>query len=59
MCSRRFSFGKLLDLEMLCLPGGVERTEAEYRELLRVSGFRLERVLATRSAAHIIESVKA
>ena len=53
-----FSFGKLLDLEMLCLPGGLERTEAEYRELLRVSGFRLERVLATRSPAHIIESVR-
>jgi hypothetical protein len=53
-----FSFGKLLDLEMLCLPGGLERTEAEYRELLRVSGFRLERVLETRSPAHIIESIK-
>jgi hypothetical protein len=43
---------------MLCLPAGVERTGAEYRELLRVSGFRLERVLATRWPAHIIESVE-
>jgi hypothetical protein len=37
---------------------GVERTEAEYRELIRVSGFRLERVLATRWPAHIIEGVE-
>jgi hypothetical protein len=53
-----FSFGKLLDLEMLCLSGGVERTEAEYRELLAGAGFRLERVLSTRSAVQIVESVK-
>lgn len=50
-----YSYGKVLDLEMLVLPGGVERTEAEYRDLLAVSGFRLERVLATRSPAQIIE----
>jgi hypothetical protein len=53
-----FSFGKLLDLEMLCLPGGVERTEAEYRELLGAAGFRLARVLPTRSPTQILESVK-
>ena len=29
------SFGKLLDLTMMVLPGGKERTEAEYRTLLR------------------------
>ncbi len=49
-----FSFGKLLDLEILCLPGGLERTEAEYRGLLAVSGFRLERVLETRPAADLL-----
>jgi hypothetical protein len=54
-----FSFGKLLDLEMLCIAGGVERSEAEYRHLLEVSGFRRTRVLATVSAAQIIESVRA
>ena len=53
-----FSFGKLLDLEMLMLPGGVERTEAEYRDLLGASGFRLARILATRSPAHIVEAFK-
>jgi len=51
------SFGKLLDLEMLVLPGGVERTEAEYAALLRAGGFRLTRVLPTRSVSHVVEAV--
>jgi hypothetical protein len=51
------SFGKLLDLEMLALPGGLERTEAEYRALLRDAGFRLTRVLGTRSPTDIVEAV--
>jgi hypothetical protein len=52
-----FSFGKLLDLEMMMFPGGVERTEAEYRRLLEAGGFRLTRVLPTRSVGHVIEAV--
>ena len=51
-----FSFGKLLDLEMLALPGGVERTEAEYRSLLRAGGFRLARVLPTRAPTNVVEA---
>ena len=35
----------LSDLNMLCGPGGCERTEGEHRELLRKSGFRLMRIL--------------
>jgi hypothetical protein len=54
-----FSFGKLLDLEMLAVPGGVERTEAEYGDILRAGGFRLRRVLGTRSSNHIVEAVTA
>ena len=50
---------KVLDLEMLTLPGGVERTEKEYARLLEQAGFRLNRVLPTRSAFSIIEAVKA
>ncbi len=50
------SFGKLLDLEMLVLPGGVERTETEYRELFAAGGFRLTRVVPTEvAAASVIE----
>lgn len=53
------SFAKLLDLEMLVLPGGVERTEPEYRNLLAAGGFRLTRILPTRSFNNVIESTVA
>jgi len=36
--------------------GGCERTEAEYRELLRRGGFALERVVPTRGRSAILES---
>jgi hypothetical protein len=52
-----FSFAKLLDLEMLALPGGVERTEAEYRALLQAAGFRPTRVLETPAFSNIVEAV--
>ncbi len=32
------SFGKLLDINMLVMTGGRERTEAEYRSLLKAAG---------------------
>lgn len=35
----------LMDLNMLRIPGGCERTESEHRELLARSGFRLTRVV--------------
>jgi hypothetical protein len=38
---------KFLDLNMLVLPGGRERTEDEFRALLEASGFRLSRVVPT------------
>ncbi|MDI1240534.1 MAG: methyltransferase [bacterium] len=50
--------GKMLDLEMLTAPGGVERTEAEYAELLGRSGFRLNRIVPTMSPHSVIEAVK-
>ena len=48
---------KLMDLEMLVLPGGMERTENEFRELFTASGFRLERVIPTPGLQCIIEGV--
>ena len=49
--------GKLLDMMMLVGPGGRERTEQEYGELLRRVGFRLTRVVPTESAVSVIEAV--
>jgi hypothetical protein len=50
-------FGKFLDLNMLVIPGGQERTESEYRELLGKAGFRLARIVPTRTEISVIESV--
>jgi hypothetical protein len=52
-------FGKSLDITMLAVTGGRERTEAQYRTLLAVSGFRLQRVLPTPSQYSIVEAATA
>jgi len=51
------SLGKILDLEMLLMPGGRERTEAEYRDLYVAAGFRLTRIIPTQSPVSVIEGV--
>ena len=51
--------GKMLDMVMLVLPGGQERTESEYRALLSSAGFRLSRVVPTASAVSVLEAVLA
>jgi len=52
-------YSKVLDLEMLVSPGGVERTAEEYRELLAAAGLRLTRIIPTPSPYSIVEAVKA
>jgi hypothetical protein len=49
------SFGKLLDLNMLLLPGGVERTEAEFRLLYEAAGFRLTRIVPAQGDLSVVE----
>jgi len=49
-------FGKIIDLEMLAIPGGRERTEAEFRTLFARAGFELTRVVPTESALSVIEA---
>jgi hypothetical protein len=49
---------KLLDLTMLVMPGGQERTEAEYATLLDKAGFRLTRVVPTASPVSVVEAVR-
>jgi hypothetical protein len=48
--------GPLIDLNMMVMTGGAERTEGEYRELLAKSRFRMDRVSATRSPFSVIEA---
>ena len=54
---RTGSSAKILDLAMLLVPGGQERTENEYRMLLEKAGFRLTRVVPTRTSASVIEAI--
>ena len=49
--------GKMLDMMMLVGPGGQERTEPEYRDLLNKAGLRLTRVIPTDSAVSVVEAV--
>ena len=49
----------MLDLNMLVVLGGRERTEAEYRDLLSAGGFRLDRIVPTPSLASVVEAVPA
>jgi hypothetical protein len=49
------SFTKLLDLNMLVLPGGQERTADEYRTLFEAAGFRLASITPTHSEVSVIE----
>ncbi len=49
--------GKMLDMVMLLVPGGQERTAEEYGTLLARSGFKLTRVVPTASAVSIVEAV--
>jgi len=49
---------KMLDIEMLVMEGGKERTEKEYRDLLAAADFRLTRIVPTRSPYSIVEAVK-
>jgi hypothetical protein len=51
-------FAKWLDLEMLLLPGGRERTEEEFAELFESAGFRLKRVVPTKSPVCVLEAEK-
>jgi hypothetical protein len=52
------SFAKILDIEMLLIPGGKERTQQEYDELFEKCGFKLLKVHPTPSPVNIIEAVR-
>jgi O-methyltransferase domain/Dimerisation domain len=50
-------FGKWLDLHMLAITGGLERTQAEYEKLFRSAGFALSRVIPTPAGPSVVEAV--
>ena len=52
------SVAKLLDLEMLVITGGRERTEKEFVDLFSSSGFELSRIIPTRETICIIEGIR-
>lgn len=52
-------WAKLLDINMLVLPGGQERTRDEFAALFKRSGLKLRRVHPTASALSILEGVAA
>jgi hypothetical protein len=51
-------FSKFIDLNMLVMTGGRERTGEEYRELLAKAGFELTRLIPTLSPMSIVEAVR-
>jgi hypothetical protein len=54
-----FSPSKFLDLQMLIFPGGCERTENQFRDLLAAAGWRLNRIIPTAVPDSIVEGVPA
>jgi len=50
------SNGKFIDIVMLILTGGRERSPDEYRELLASAGFRLSRIVPTAAQFAVIEA---
>lgn len=50
--------GKFLDLVMMLIPGGKERTEDEYRMLFDEAGFKLTRIVPTSTEVSIVEGEK-
>ncbi len=50
--------GKFLDLTMMLIPGGKERTENEYHELYDKAGFDLVQIVPTSTEVSVIEGVR-
>lgn len=51
--------GPLLDIHMMVLPGGRERTEAEFAQLFAAAGLRLTRVIVTSGVMCLLEAERA
>jgi len=49
--------GNIMDLHMLVINGGQERTRAEFGALLNASGFRLRNILKMAAGISLIEGI--
>jgi hypothetical protein len=49
------NFGKLIDLEMMVMPGGRERTDGEFKSLFKRAGFSQMRVVPTQAPLWVVE----
>ena len=49
------SLAKDMDMDMMAIPGGIERSEAEYRDLFEQSSFELTGITPTSSEVNVIE----
>jgi hypothetical protein len=49
-------FGKLIDIEMLLMPGGRERTADEFASLFSRAGFHLARIVPTESPLSVVDA---
>ncbi len=47
----------MMDVNMMVIMGGLERTEAQFGDLLTNAGFSLERVIATECPLSIVEAI--
>jgi hypothetical protein len=48
--------GKLVDITMLALTGGMERTEEEYQKLLQAAGLQINRIVPLSTGGSVIEA---
>jgi hypothetical protein len=52
-------FHKFMDLNMMVMTGGRERTGDEYRTLLKTAGLKTARIIPTSSELSVVEAVRA
>jgi hypothetical protein len=57
--ANRPDWGKLLDINMMVITGGRERTKEEFRRLFARAGLRLKRIIRTASPIKILEAIAA
>lgn len=52
------SFAPLMDVHMMVMTGGCERTEAEWRDLFDRAGFTLDRIVPTEAIVSVVEATR-